>query len=908
MLGASGRRRPNPPAAGEAEATTSTVLPRFGALLRRHRLAAGLTQEALAGRAGLSARAVSDLERDAARLPRLDSLVLLGDALALTAAELATLRAAARPLADTPASSPQRRMDPVQTPRAPLGRGRTSRFAYLQAAAALPSQLSSFVGRERELVQVQALIATSRLLTLTGPGGIGKTRLAVEAAAAAHNEFEHGVCFVALASISDPLLVAPTIAHALGVRVAGSGPTLESLKSFLRDRHLLLVIDNFEQVLGAAFEISELLAACPRLHVLVTSRAALRLSAERELLVPPLLLPDPARDVATGRPGHTALNDCESVRLFVDRAQAVNGHFALTDDNAAAVAEICRRLDGLPLAIELAAARTRLLEPQAMLARLEHRLHLLTGGARDLPARQQTLRKTIAWSYDLLDPPEQLLFRRLAVFVGGCTLDAASVVCAVEIDLLDAADSLASKSLVHPVVAAPGEVRLSMFETIREFGLEQLAWTGELEKQQRRHTEYFLELAEQAEPELWGPAASIWHARLDAEHDNIRAALEWGLTAGGQTGSVLAVRLAAALARFWYTRSYHSEGRQWLTRALANAPAKSAARMKALHGAAWLAHMLHDSTAARVLLEESLAIARELTDRWTEAWVLHVLGRVAYFDGDHASARALGEQSLAIAERLADPWLIGFGLHLLGLAAHVACDYATADEFYERSMAIRQAVGFREQIGILSQLMGTSRQRQGDFAKARTLYLAYLAIGREFGSTFHVNQVLGLLGSLAAVQGQPARAARLIGAAAVFHETSRTRAIPLTEALFAEGIELARQALGEGAFATAWAAGRAMSSDEAIAEALAVEIAPAAPPTTRPWASDAPPQRYPAGLTDAEVQVLRRLAAGLKTREIGAELVIAVSTVDRHITHIYDKIGGRGRAAATTFALKHALL
>jgi DNA-binding CsgD family transcriptional regulator/tetratricopeptide (TPR) repeat protein len=318
--------------------------------------------------------------------------------------------------------------------------------------------------------------------------------------------------------------------------------------------------------------------------------------------------------------------------------------------------------------------------------------------------------------------------------------------------------------------------------------------------------------------------------------------------------------------------------------------------------------MLHDSNAARVLLEESLAIARELTDRWTEAWVLHVLGRVAYFDGDHASARALGEQSLAIAERLADPWLIGFGLHLLGLAAHIACDYATADEFYERSMAIRQAVGSREQIGVLYQLMGTSRQRQGDFAKARTLYLAYLAIGREFGSTFHVNQVLGLLGSLAAVQGQPARAARLIGAAAVFHETSRTRAIPLTEALFAEGIELARQALGEGAFATAWAAGRAMSSDEAIAEALAVEIAPAAPPTTRPWASDAPPQRYPAGLTDAEVQVLRRLAAGLKTREIGAELVIAVSTVDRHITHIYDKIGGRGRAAATTFALKHALL
>jgi non-specific serine/threonine protein kinase len=870
----------------------------FGELLRRHRVSAGLTQEALAEQAGLSARGIADLERGVRRSPYQQTVQRLAEALGLDDARRAELLHSRQPLAGRDSRSEVPEL--AEADHHIGGNG--------SAHTALRRPLTSFIGREQELVEIQALVGTCRLLTLTGPGGIGKTRLALEAAAALADRFKHGVYFVALASISDPQLVASTIAQTLGVRVAASGLPLERLKSFLRERHLLLVIDNLEQVLGAAFEIGELVAACPLLHVLVTSRAALRLSAERELLVPPLLLPEHDPLSTNGGPGQTALNEYESVRLFVDRAQAVNGHFALTDDNAAAVAEICRRLDGLPLAIELAAARTRLLEPQAMLARLEHRLHLLTGGARDLPARQQTLRKTIAWSYDLLDPPEQLLFRRLAVFVGGCTLDAASVVCAVEMDLLDAADSLASKSLVHPVVAAPGEVRLSMFETIREFGLEQLAWTGELEKQQRRHTEYFLELAEQAEPELWGPAASTWHARLDAEHDNIRAALEWGLTAGGQTGSVVALRLAAALARFWWTRSYHNEGRRWLTRALANAPAGSAVRMKALHGAAWLAHMLHDSNAARVLLEESLAIARELTDRWTEAWVLHVLGRVAYFDGDHASARALGEQSLAIAERLADPWLIGFGLHLLGLAAHIACDYATADEFYERSMAIRQAVGSREQIGVLYQLMGTSRQRQGDFAKARTLYLAYLAIGREFGSTFHVNQVLGLLGSLAAVQGQPARAARLIGAAAVFHETSRTRAIPLTEALFAEGIELARQALGEGAFAMAWAAGRAMSSDEAIAEALAVEIAPAAPPTTRPWASDAPPQRYPAGLTDAEVQVLRRLAAGLKTREIGAELVIAVSTVDRHITHIYDKIGGRGRAAATAFALKHALL
>jgi DNA-binding NarL/FixJ family response regulator len=278
---------------------------------------------------------------------------------------------------------------------------------------------------------------------------------------------------------------------------------------------------------------------------------------------------------------------------------------------------------------------------------------------------------------------------------------------------------------------------------------------------------------------------------------------------------------------------------------------------------------------------------------------------VAYFDGDHASARALGEQSLAIAERLADPWLIGFAVHLLGLAAHIAGDYATADALYQRSMAIRQAVGAREQIGVLSQLMGTSRQRQGDYAAARTLYWDYLAIGRELESTFHINQVLGLLGSLSAVQRQPERAARLIGAAAVLHETTHTRAIPLTEALFAEGIELAREALSQEVFANAWAAGSAMSSEEAIAEALAVELVDPAP---RRRDSDAPLTRDLASLSDAEVQVLRRLAAGLTTREIAAELAIGVSTVERHITRIYDKIGGRGRAAATTFALKYDLL
>jgi tetratricopeptide (TPR) repeat protein len=410
------------------------------------------------------------------------------------------------------------------------------------------------------------------------------------------------------------------------------------------------------------------------------------------------------------------------VQLFVDRARAVKSSFTLTNDNADVVGEICRRLDGLPLAIELAAARSRWLDPHALLSRLDHRLQFLTGGPRDLPARQQTLRSTIAWSYDLLDEYEQGAFRALSVFVGGCTLDAAQTVLTSERDTFDEIDSLVTKSLVRSVAAAPGEVRIGMLETAREFGLEQLAWRSELDVLRSRHARYFLALAEQAEPELWGPAAGMWLRRLEAEHDNVRAALEWGLTLGGETGRTIALRLAGALASFWWTRDHFGEGFKWLTRVLERSPGRSAARMKALYGAGWLAHFLHDSSEARVMLEESLSIARELQDDWAVAWVLHVLGRVAYFDGDHVRARDLATQSLALAEQLNDDWLVGWALHLLGLAAHICGDFVTADEFYSRSLTIRQRVGHREAEGILYQLMGIAAQRQADFASSSLQY------------------------------------------------------------------------------------------------------------------------------------------------------------------------------------------
>jgi non-specific serine/threonine protein kinase len=726
-----------------------------------------------------------------------------------------------------------------------------------------------------------------RLVTLTGPGGVGKTRVALQAAAALRERLADGVCFVELAPISDPALVVPAIAQALGVRDAGRVAPLEGLKASLRNRHLLLVVDNFEQVLGAAPALPALLAACPRLRVLVTSRAALRVSGERELAVGPLELPRPTLEARA----------CESVRLFVDRARAVNAAFALTDETAPAVAEICLRLEGLPLAIELAAARSRLLPPPALLARLEPRLPFLTGGACDLPARQQTLRATIAWSYDLLDPREQALFRAVAVFAGGCTLDAARAVSADEGDVLEVADSLAAKSLLR-VGAAAGEARLTMFEATREFGLEQLAHRGELETLRRRHAEYFLALAERAEPELWGPATCLWLERLDAERDNLRAALDWCLTGGGAPAADTALRLAGALARFWTMWGPFGEGRQWLARALAAAPERSAARMKALYGAGWLAHFQRDPAAARTVLEESLALARGLDDRWAVAWVLHVLGRVACFDGDHVAARGLAARSLALAEGLGDRWLIAWAVHLLGLAAHIAGDYRAADAHYERSLTIRRELGHHEAIAILLQLTGLSALRQGEYAKALGLYRECLALSRDLGSPFHVSNALAQLGALAASLGQPERAARLFGAADFYFQTSGTRPVPLIEAVVADGVELARRALGEG-FAVARAAGRALPSEEAIAEALAVALAPPAP-TSRAAAGGAPPHAGPLSARELEVALL--VARGLTNQQIAAQLVVTGRTVASHVEHIFAKLGFTSRIQIAVWA------
>jgi predicted ATPase/DNA-binding CsgD family transcriptional regulator len=769
----------------------------------------------------------------------------------------------------------------------------------------LPLQLTSFIGREREIDQVERLLGTTRLLTLTGAGGCGKTRLALQVAATAATgvapgAYSDGVWLGELAALADPALVPQAVVSALGAREVPGATVTDSLVEYLRDRTVLVVLDNCEHVVGAAAELADaLLRNCPGVRILATSREPLGGAGETTWRVPSLAVPPGS---GTDDLALEQLTAYEAVRLLVDRAVAALPGFAVTAENASALAEICRRLDGIPLAIELAAARVRAFSVEQIAARLDDRFGLLTAGQRTALPRQQTLRAAVDWSYTLLSEPERTLLRRLSVFGGGWTFEAAEAIAASDgihtHAVLDLLPQLVDKSLVI-AEEHRGAARYRLLETIRQYARDRLREAGEADRTRDRHLAYFLALAEESEPKLRGPEDRRYVVRLEEEHANLRLALEWALTRspGGDT----ALRLSGALTWFWWLRSYHDEGRRWLARALAATPDRSAARMKALHSAGWLAHHQRHLDVARELLGESLLIARELNDRWTIALVLHHLGRVAYFDEDPATARSLGEDSLAAAEEVGDPWLIAWALHLLGLAAYIAAEYPKARAYYSRSLEIRRELGNQEGIGILLQLLGVVAVRQGDLGRAYELYREGVAVIHLVLGPWGLRMPLAGFAHIAALRGEPRRAVRLGGAAAAQTRSTSTPLIPLFETLLAEGLEMARQALGEEAYAAAWAEGRLLSVEDAIAEALGVEVAmPAAGPTIERAGRVA-------DLTASEVEILRRLAGGRTTREIADELVVAVSTVDRHITHIYAKLGVRNRAAATAFALNHGL-
>jgi predicted ATPase len=732
----------------------------------------------------------------------------------------------------------------------------------------IPVQRTAFVGREKEIAAAKELLLAKdvRLLTITGPGGIGKTRLGVEIATGLLGNFPGGVHFVPLSPLRDPALIAPVIVQTLGIREAGGQSPLELLKKHFQDAShapALFLLDNFEHLIEAAPIVADLLAIAPNLKILVTSRGALHVYGEREFPVPALAVPD-----SQSKSSPDTLSQFPAVALFVQCAVAAKPDFELNQQNASAVVEICARLDGLPLAIELAAARVKVLSPSAMRTRLASRLQLLTGGARDLPQRQQTLRAAFDWSHELLSSAEQRLFRRLSVFVGGCTLEGVEAVCDtkgdLELDLLDGMASMVDKSLLQQLEQANGESRFTMLETIREYAREKLEASGEKAATKRAHAAYCLVLAEEAATAESGAEGAEGRERIALEHDNFRAGLEW-LTESGDADWGL--RLGTALFRFWESREYLAEGRDRLGKVLrmpaAAAPTK--ARARALFAAGVLASEQGEIAVADALMMESLVIGRQLGDKQGVAVSLNARAVHARDQGDVALALSLFQESLGLWRELGDLKAIARALSNLASVLKLQGEYDLARSLCEECRAIFEGLGDRTGVAWSLNNQGDVAREQGDSAASRELYEQGLAIFRELGDAWGIAGTLADLGNLgrdqrncsaalplyreslkifqeldhkrgiarlleccacsAAVQQQPERSLRLAGAAAALRKSIGTPLTPSEQQKLEAILEPARQALANTASATAWLEGWNMPLHRAIEEVLTSEAA-----------------------------------------------------------------------------------
>jgi predicted ATPase len=720
----------------------------------------------------------------------------------------------------------------------------------------LPAQPTPFVGRTAQISALKELLlgADTRLITLIGPGGTGKTRLSLQAAQEVLDQFPDGVFFVPLADDTDPNQFVSRVAQQLEVREGGR-PLLENVKDYLYDKQLLLVLDNFEQLVSAGPLAADLLAAAPRLKVLVSSRIALNLHGEREFPVPPLELPQTAGELTVEN-----LAGNESVRLFVERAQAVHPNFELTNENASTVAEICQRLDGLPLALELAAARVKLLPPQAILARLDDRFKLLTGGARDLPARHQTLRNTLEWSYGLLNQDEKTLYARLSVFVGGFTLEAAEAVCNPDgqLDILEGLTSLVNNSLLRQEETDDGEPRFGMLETIRAYALERLADSGKMGALREQHARYFGDLiTNQAMFQLYSAKALYWLNWLERENGNVRATLTWSLAS--PQGIELGARIVMALNWFWYRRGYFIEGGMWAERVLANPAMQTPSQPRALAlvssgllalwqgkqdialaqlqesleielrledeqfvaqlfmgNAVALINMGRDS-AAQPYLQEALPMFKEQDNAPFHAITLVHLGNVELGLGNPEQARALHSEALAEARAIGENWLLSFALNNLGEVARTQGQYELARKYYEECEALLRDTGDRGDMARFAHSLGYVAQYEGDYARAETQFRKSLAMFRRLGNRRGIAECLAGLAGLRARQGQPQWGATMLSAAETLLQVTGGAWWPADRLEVERNQEIIRSALDEAELTAAQEKGRAMTLEQALA-------------------------------------------------------------------------------------------
>ena len=766
--------------------------------------------------------------------------------------------------------------------------------------APLPRQLTSFVGREHDVGRVCGVLrqADVRLVTLTGPGGVGKTRLALRSAQALEGTFADGIAFVDLAPLADPALVAPAIALALGVRQGGDLPLAELLVDDLRDRQMLLVLDNFEQVVEAAGLVGRLLAACPGVRALVTSREPLRLVAERIIPVGPLALAEPATSADSSA-------DAEAVRLFVARAQAVRPDFALTEENARAVAEVVRRLDGLPLAIELAAARVAHMPPTALLARLERLLPLLTGGARDSPARQRTLRDAIAWSHTLLGAEEQVLLRRVAVFVGGCTLEAAEAVAGgAGINSLDGIASLVAKSLLRAGEGPTGEPRYAMLETVREFALEGLVAVDEEEAIRGAHAAWYLDVGQRSAAALKPVARLEVVQDLEAEHPNLRAALTWLHHAGRD---VELLRLAATMQWFWYLAGHYREGLGWLQRALAHAPdAPAADRAAAANSAGHLAFHLGDFRSATAHLADATRWAREAGAVSEESRATLLLGMVAEDQGDYVAAETLlrrtGELMAADTDDPLRPLNLITVTYHLGVVAFGQGGLRQAEARWHEAITAGRAIGDPLFPAWSLDLLTLLAAEQGDCRRAAGYLRERFAIAEVFQVGHDTDVMLAAAATLASACGEPEAATRLFAAAVARSGGAPLFGVPPEGQVFQRAEAAARRSLGDADHRRAWEAGRRLRPEEIDAEVervLSAAEVRAAPASIARGAMG--------GLTPREGEVLRLLVEGKSNPEIADVLFISPRTASTHVTNIFTKLGVSTRAEAVARAIREHL-